>query len=120
MKFDLEFFYWISGILLSVFLAYKGYKAMTKKIENVRVDQKGTKLTDVTGVDLELKDGDDIHVSDMAISQQAQEMTGVTGLSVKVSGKQSARLQGVTVEQPQTKVVISDDPNVEVGVNKQN
>lgn len=90
------------------------------KIKNVKIHQKGEKMNNVTGADFELGDGKNIHVKNMDIKQESQQMNGVTGLSVKATGKQSMRLQGVSIEQPGVSVKISDDPNVSVTINKQN
>lgn len=114
----LNFFYWASGILVTIILSYVTFKYMNK-IKNVKIHQKGERLTDVTGVDVELGDGENIHVKNMDIKQEARQMNNVTGLSVKAAGKQSLRLQGVNIEQPGVSVKISDDPNVNVTINNQ-
>jgi hypothetical protein len=90
-----------------------------RKIHNIKIQQGGEKLEDVKGADFNLKDGEDIYIKKMEISQKAKEMKKVTGLSFNVDGKQSARLQGVKIEQPNARVIISDDPNVQVIINKQ-
>ena len=89
------------------------------KISNVKIQQHGRELTDVTGANIELGNGENIHVQNMAIDQKADAMKNVTGLSVKADGTQSAKLQGVQIKQPHGSVTISDDPNVEVTINKQ-
>ena len=89
-----------------------------KKLKNIKVHQAGKELSNVQGVNLELTDGEDIHVKDMEILQNAEQMKNVTGLSIKASGKQSARLQGVHVKQPNAEIIISNDPNVKVEINK--
>lgn len=90
-----------------------------KKISDTTIQQEGEKLENVIGADLQLKDGEDIHIKGMEISQKAKEMKNVTGLSFNADGKQSARLQGVKIEQPNAQITISDDPNVHVVINKQ-
>ncbi len=119
MVFDLtNFFYWASGILVTIFFSYKGFKFM-KTIKNTKINQNAKILKDSKGIDLQLVDGEDLHIQDMEINQNAETMDGVTGLSVTVSGKQAARLQGLRVKQPQAEIIISDDPNVNVTINKQ-
>lgn len=90
-----------------------------KKIQNVRIHQKSEKMEGVKGAEFELKDGEDLHIKDMEITQGAKDMKNVTGLSFGASGQQSARLQGVRIKQPGAEVVISDDPNVRIEINKQ-
>lgn len=114
----LDFIYWASGIIIPILLGYGFYRYM-RKVEDVDIQQQGEKMDGVKGADFQLTDGDDLHIKNMRISQSATEMKNVTGLSFKVDGKQSARLQGVEIEQPHAQVIISDDPNVRVEINKQ-
>ena len=114
----LNFFYWVSGILVTIIFSYIAFKYMSK-IKNIKIHQKAEKMTDVTGVDVELRDGENVHVKNMDIKQEAQKMDNVKGLSIKAGGKQSMRLQGVDIEQPGVSVKISDDPNVNVTINRQ-
>ncbi|MBI2436225.1 MAG: hypothetical protein HYV41_00540 [Candidatus Magasanikbacteria bacterium] len=90
------------------------------KIKNIKIYQKSEKMKDVIGADFELGDGENIHIKDMTISQDAKEMQNVTGLSINANGKQSARLQGVEIKQPSRYLKISDDSNGKVIINKQN
>jgi hypothetical protein len=89
------------------------------KIRNVKIQQKSAEMSDVTGAKIKLEDGENIHIKDMDISQNADSMQNVTGLSIEAKGKQSAHLQGVQIKQPNASIVISDDPNIEVTINKQ-
>lgn len=114
----LTFIYWITGIAATIIFSYVTYKRM-KKIQNVKIQQSGEKLKDVTGADFQLTDGEDLHIEDMEISQDAEQLENVVGLSFKAEGKQSARLQGVEIKQPGAKVVISNDPDAKVVINKQ-
>ncbi len=114
----LNFFYWISGIVVATILTFLTVKFTMNKIKNVKVHQTGKELDNVQGVNLELTDGEDIHLQDTEIVQNAEQMKNVTGLSIKASGKQSARLQGIHIKQPNAEVIISNDPNVKVEINK--
>lgn len=115
----LNFIYWITGIVITIIFSYKAYRYIhMKQINNVKIQQNGEKLTDVTGADFKLTNGDDLHIENMKISQNAKEMKNVTGLSFRAEGKQSVRLQGIEVKQPGAKIVISDNPNVKVIINK--
>lgn len=113
-----DFIYWATGIIATFVVSYLTYKHM-KKIKNIHINQEAEKMANVKGADFELMEGEDLYIKDMAINQEAQEMRNVTGLSFEVKGKQSARLQGVTVKQPGSEVVISDNPDVKVEINKQ-
>lgn len=115
----MDFIYWITGIIIAIILSYVTYKKV-KKINDVKIQQEAEKLEDIKGADFQLKDGEDIHIKGMEISQKAKEMKNVTGLSFNAEGKQSARLQGVKIEQPNAQMTISDDPSVQVTINKQN
>lgn len=114
----LDFIYWITGILLTIFLAYKGYKFMNR-IENTKINQKADILKGVKGVDITLGDKEDLHIKDMDINQEAKQMNNVTGLSFDAQGKQSARLQGIKITQPGAEITISNDPSFKVEINKQ-
>lgn len=115
---DINFFYWASGIIITIIFSYITFKFMNK-IKDIKIEQKSRKMKDVTGVNLKLSDGENIHIKNMTISQVTEEMQNVKGLDIKVSGKQSARLQGVEIKQPNATFKISDDPNVQVIINKQ-
>ena len=89
-----------------------------KKIEDVKVHQSAEEMENVTGVAMQLNEGDDIHLKNAEIIQNANKMKGVTGLNISAPGTQSARLQGVTIQQPGGEIVISSDPNAKIWVNK--
>lgn len=114
----LNFIYWFTAIIMTFVAGYITYKHM-KKIKDVSIRQQAEKMENTKGANFKLTNGDDLHIKNMEISQEAQQMQGVTGLSFEVEGKQSARLQGVTVKQPGSEVVISDNPDVKVEINKQ-
>lgn len=110
----LDFFYWLSGIVINFLTG----KKKAQEIKNVKVHQTAESMSSVRGIEMKLTEGEDVHVKNMEIVQDAQHMQGVKGLSIKASGKQSARLQGVHIKQPHGEVIISDDPNVKVEINK--
>lgn len=89
------------------------------KIKDIKIEQKSKKMKDVTGANLELGNSENIHIKNMTILQDAEEMQNVKGLDIKVNGKQSARLQEVEIKQPNGTIKISNDPNVQVIINKQ-
>ena len=89
-----------------------------KKINGVQIKQVSEKMSGVVGADFELSDGEDLHIQNMSIVQDAKDMKDTTGLSFKVAGNQSARLQGVYIKQPGAEVRIYDDPNLKIEINK--
>jgi hypothetical protein len=113
----LNFIYWITGIIATFISGYVAYKIM-KKIKNIKIQQKAEKMENIKGAEFKLEDGEDIHIKNFDINQEAKQMSNVTGLSFEANGKQSARLQGVKIKQPNAEVIISNDPNVKVEINK--
>jgi hypothetical protein len=117
-----DFIYWATSIVATILVGLWGYRRMNK-IKNVRINQQAEEMEDVTGADVELGDGENLHIQDVDVRQGAESMKNVTGMSFKAKDKQSARLQGVRIVQEnaggRSEVVISDDPNVRVEINKQ-
>ena len=109
----------ILGIAATVVVGFLTIKFTMKKIKNINIHQKADELKDVKGVNMELADGEDIHLKNLNVKQEAGRMDNVTGLDVKISGKQQARLQDIKIEQPNGKVIISDSDDVKVIINKQ-
>ena len=89
-------------------------------MKKIRIQQDADSLKDVNGIDVQLTEGEPVHIEDVKISQNAQTMQNVTGLKVTATGSQSASLSGVHIMQPGAEIRISDDPNVKVEINKQN
>lgn len=114
----MESIYWIIKIVLAVITCYLTYKIVTK-IQNVKIDQKAEIMEDVKGVDITLGNGEDLHIKDMGIRQDARQMKNVTGLSVEAEGTQSARLQGVRIKHPEGEFFISNDPSLKFEINNQ-
>lgn len=113
-----DFLYWLSGILVTIIIAYITFKYV-KKVEKTKIQQSADVMDEVRGAAFNLRDGEDLHIKDMEITQDARVMKNVIGMSFDAEGRQSARLQGVTIKQPGMEVKISDDPNVTVVINKQ-
>lgn len=116
---DMEnFIYWFTSISATFIAGYITYRHMNK-IKNVKINQTAEEMEDIQGAKFQLRDGEDTHIKDMEIFQDAKKMKNVSGLLFETSGKQSARLQDVRIKQRDSEVIISDDPNVRVEINKQ-
>jgi hypothetical protein len=114
----LDFIYWITSIIIPLIVGGIAFKNMNK-LKNIKIKQEAERLESVVGAEFNLQNGENIHIKNMDIEQNALAMNNVKGLSFMASGTQSARLQGVRIKQPYSEIIISDDPNVFVEINKQ-
>ncbi len=113
----LDFFYWFSSLVMTIILSYVAYK-FVKKIKNTKIHQSAEIMKDIKGADFQLRDGEDLKIKNMEITQDAKVMQNVIGLSFKASGTQSAQLKNIRITQPGGEIIISDDPNGKVEINK--
>ena len=110
----------ILGIIVTIILTYFPAKWIARHImQNIRINQSAKTLRNVSGMDVELGTGDPLHIKNLDITQNADQMENTVGLSVKANGTQSARLQGVRIVQPNAEIIISGDDGSKVEVNKQ-
>lgn len=114
----LNFLYWFSSLIITIIFSYVTYK-FVKKIKNTKIHQSADVMEDVKGANFKLLDGEDFQIINMEIIQNSKVMQRVSGLSFEASGTQSAELINIKIKQPGVEVIISDDPNVKVEINKQ-
>ena len=111
----ISFIFNIAQIIISIVTWPFKKLQRAMKIKNIKIKREAKQLKSVKGIDVDLKNGENLKMENIDVQQQAESIQNTIGMKIKASGKQEAELKNVDIKTPIGRVKISKG----VTINKQ-